>query len=51
MMRVMPWEEPMRVRNVEALQPQRAQAAPRQVIAGGGAHTADADDDRVVDPW
>ena len=39
-----------RVRNVEALQPQRAQAAPRQVIAGGGAHTADADDDRVVDP-
>ena len=39
------------MRDVEALQPQRAQAAPRQVIAGGGAHTADADDDRVVDPW
>ena len=36
------------VRDVEALQPQRAQAAPRQVIAGGGAHAADADDDRVV---
>ena len=38
-----------RVRDVEPLQPQRAQSAPRQVITGGGAHATDADDDGVVD--
>ena len=36
------------MRDVEALQAQHALAAPRQVVDGGAAHAADADDDGVV---
>jgi hypothetical protein len=36
------------VRDVEALEPEHAPAAPREVVGGRASHPADADDDHVV---
>ena len=46
----MPCDEPIACGMSKRSSPRVRKPTPRQVIAGGGPHPADPDDDRVVDP-